>query len=70
MASASKLRMISRLAGVLALVVALARLCVAFMKHMPIPWTSVILAVLICAFVWWVPEGGQQPAQNARPARP
>ncbi|MEO6878502.1 MAG: hypothetical protein ABI205_08480 [Gemmatimonadaceae bacterium] len=67
MDSPSKLRMISRVAGTLALVVSLGRVWFAVVKHMPMPWTSVIASVLICAFVWWLPEGGQQPAQTARP---
>jgi hypothetical protein len=68
MASASKLRTVSRFLGALALVVAIVRLCVAVMKHTPIPWAAVIASVVICALVWLMPEGGQssEPAGSVR----
>jgi hypothetical protein len=58
MTSASKLRTLSRFLGVLALVIALGRLCFAVVKHTPIPWGAVLASVVICALVWMVPEAG------------
>ena len=55
MASASKLRTVSRFLGVLALVVALVRLCLAVMRHTPLPWMALIISILVCAFLWMMP---------------
>jgi hypothetical protein len=58
MASASKLRTVSRFLGVLALLVALVRLCLAVMKHTPLPWTALIAAIVVCLLLWMIPVAG------------
>ncbi|HEY4218655.1 MAG TPA: hypothetical protein VGM67_16050 [Gemmatimonadaceae bacterium] len=58
MASASKLRTVSRFLGSLALIVAVARLCLAVMNHTALPLVAVVAAVIVCALVWVIPIGG------------
>ena len=58
MASASKLRTVSRFLGVLALVVALVRLCLAIMRHTALPWTALVASIVVCALLWMMPVAG------------
>lgn len=58
MASASKLRTVSRFVGVLALVVALVRLCLAVMNHTPLPWTALVVSIVVCVLLWMMPVAG------------
>jgi hypothetical protein len=55
MASASKLRTVSRFIGVLALVIAIVRMCVAVMQHTALPWMALIISIVVCVLLWMMP---------------